>query len=94
MAGVGEPEAVAALDEAVEADDAGSWAAEVPDVEPSPEDDLDADVSEEPAVNVAPVADATPTGDLAGVGGPGARPTQGELTFDEPDDSVPPEEKP
>ena len=94
LAGVGEAEAVAALDEAVEEDDAGSWADEVPDVEPSQEDDLDADVSVPPAINIVPVADATPSGDVAGVAGPGARPTQGELTFDEPDDSVPPEEKP
>ncbi|KRF44573.1 hypothetical protein ASH01_11290 [Terrabacter sp. Soil811] len=94
LAGVGEPEAVAALEEEVEEDDAGSWADEVPDVEPSQEDDLDADVSVARATNIVPVADATPSGDVAGVAGPGALPTQGELTFDEPDDSVPPEEKP
>ena len=64
------------------------------DVEPSSADDLDADVSVARATNIVPVADATPSGDVAGVAGPGARPTQGELTFDEPDDSVPPEEKP
>ena len=92
LAGVAEPEAVAALDEAAEGDDVGPSAEEVSEVDPSSADDLDVDESEEPAVNVAPVADATPSGDLAGVGGPGARPTQGELTFDEPDDSVPPEE--
>ncbi|WP_028785660.1 hypothetical protein [Terracoccus sp. 273MFTsu3.1] len=94
LAGVGEPEAVAALDEAAGRDVSGSWADEVPEVDPSSADDLDAAASERPAVDVAPVADTTPSGDLAGVAGPGARPTQGELTFDEPDDSVPPEEKP
>ncbi|MBW8730975.1 MAG: hypothetical protein JF622_08305 [Terrabacter sp.] len=94
LAGVAEPEAVAALDEAAEGDDVGSSAEEVSEVDPSSADDLDVDESEEPAVNVAPVADATPSGDPAGVGGPGARATQGELTFDEPEDSVPPEEKP
>ena len=94
LAGVGEPEAVAALDEAAEEDDSGSWADEVSEADPSSADDLDAAASEEPAVDVAPVAAATPTCDTAGVAGPGARPTQGELTFDEPDDSVPPEEKP
>jgi len=93
LAGVGESEAVAALEEAAEEDDAGSWADEVPDVEPS-QDDLDVDVSVTPAITIVPVADATPSGDVAGVPGPGVRPTQGELTFDEPDDSVPPEEKP
>ena len=94
LAGVGEPEAVAALDEAAEGDDVGSSAEELSEVDPSSADHLDVDESEEPAVNVAPVADATPSGDLAGVGGPGAQPPQGELTFDEPEDSVPPEEKP
>jgi hypothetical protein len=94
VAGVGEPVVVAALDEAVEADDAASRAHEVPDVEPSPEDDLDADVSVEKADGVVPVADATPSGDVAGVGGSRARPTQGELTFDEPEESVPPEDQP
>ena len=93
VAGVGEPEAVAALEEAVEGDDAGSSADEVPDAEPS-EDDLDADGSVTPAITIVPVTDAIPSGDVAGVAGPGVRPTQGELTFDEPDGSVPPEEKP
>lgn len=94
LAGVGDAGAVEALDEAVEGKDAGSWADEVPDVEPSSADDLDADVSVARATNIVPVADATPSGDVAGVAGPGARSTQGELTFDEPDDSVRPEEKP
>ncbi|KRB44087.1 hypothetical protein [Terrabacter sp. Root181] len=94
VAGVGEPVVVAALDEAVEADDAASWTDAVPDLEPSPKADLDADVSVEPADDVVPIADATPSGDVAGVGGSRARPTQGELTFDEPQESVPPEDQP
>jgi len=108
VAGVGEPAAVAAVDEQVEADDTGSGSAEVQDAVPAPEDDVDADVSAEPAdAIVPPVAEATPGGD--GVRDPAtvdsvptgsetteaqrARPMQGELTFDEPEKSVPPEER-
>jgi hypothetical protein len=108
VAGVGEPAAVAAVDEQVEADDTGSGSAEVQDAVPAPEDDVDADVSAEPAdAIVPPVAEATPGAD--GVKDPAtvdsvptgsetteaqrARPMQGELTFDEPEKSVPPEER-
>ena len=108
VAGVGEPAAVAAVDEQVEADDTGSGSAEVQDAVPAPEDDVDADVSAEPAdAIVPPAAEATPGAD--GVKDPAtvdsvptgwetteaqrARPMQGELTFDEPEKSVPPEER-
>lgn len=108
VAGVGEPAAVAAVDEQVEADDTGSGSAEVQDAVPAPEDDVDADVSAEPAAPIVPpVAEATPGGD--GVKDPAtvdsvptgsetteaqrARPMQGELTFDEPEKSVPPEDR-
>jgi hypothetical protein len=67
LAGVGDPAAVAALDDV--ADAAGT----------------DAGAGEPPSGS---------GGDVAGGGEPEARPTQGELTFDEPDWSVPPEEKP
>jgi hypothetical protein len=77
VAGVGEPAAVAAVDERVGADDTGSGAAEVQDAVPAPEDDLDADV---------------PTGSET-TEAQRARPMQGELTFDEPEKSVPPEDR-
>jgi hypothetical protein len=76
VAGVGEPAAVAAVDEQVEADDTGSGSAEVQDAVPAPEGDLDADVPAGPETTEAQRA----------------RPMQGELTFDEPEKSVPPEE--
>jgi hypothetical protein len=77
VAGVGEPAAVAAVDERVGGDDTGSGAAEVQDAVPAPEDDLDADVPAGPETTEARRA----------------RPTQGELTFDEPEKSVPPEDR-
>ena len=48
-----------------------------------------------PANDIVPAADATPSGDVGRRSlDREQRPTQGELTVDEPDDSVPPEEKP
>jgi hypothetical protein len=102
--------------------------------EPGAAEAWDRDAQDEDALmprtppDVAPVVDATPNGDLAGVGepdavaavdavlplegdgggevaasqlevpetrgAPAAGPTQGELTFDQPEESVPPEDKP